>query len=137
MYVLDTNIISELRRGKPHPSAPVRAWAAGVPLHQLFLSAISILELEKGILSLERKKPPQGKALRLWLHGVRENFTGRVLPFTDTAATLCAALHVPNPRSERDAMIAAIAMEHAMTVVTRNVADFSGTGVDLINPFEG
>ncbi len=136
MYVLDTNVISELRQGKPKQSAQVRAWAAGQPARQLFLSAISILELEKGVMALERRTPPQGAALRVWLTGLRATFAGRILPFTDNTATLCAAMHVPNPRSDRDAMIAATALEHGMTVVTRNVADFAGTGVLLVNPFD-
>lgn len=136
MYVLDTNVISELRQGKPKQSAQVRAWAAGQPARQLFLSAISILELEKGVMALEHRTPPQGAALRVWLTGVRATFAGRLLPFTDNTATLCAAMHVPNPRSDRDAMIAATALEHGMTVVTRNVADFAGTGVLLVNPFD-
>lgn len=135
MYVLDTNVISELRQGKQHPSAEVRAWAAGQRASQLFLSAICILELEQGVLALERKSPPQGQALRVWLTGVRAAFAGRILPFTEHTATLCAALHVPNPRSERDAMVAATALEHGMTVVTRNVADFEGLGVPWVNPF--
>jgi predicted nucleic acid-binding protein len=100
------------------------------------LSAISILELEQGVLALERCTPPQGSALRAWLNGVRSAFAGRILPFNDNTATLCAAMHVPNPRSERDAMIAATALEHGMTVVIRNVADFAGSGAQLINPFQ-
>ena len=135
MYVLDTNVISELRQGKPNQSPEVRAWAASMPASQLFLSAISILELEKGVLALERRTKPQGSALRVWLAGVRATFAGRILPFTDNTAMLCAAMHVPNPRSDRDAMIAATALEHGMTVVTRNVTDFAGTGVQWLNPF--
>lgn len=135
MYVLDTNVISELRQGKPNQSQQVRAWAAGKSASQLFLSAITILELEKGVLALERRTSAQGSALRAWLIGVRATFAGRILPFTDNTAILCAALHVPNPRSDRDAMIAATALEHGMTVVTRNVVDFTGNSVQLINPF--
>ena len=135
MFVLDTNVISELRHGKPHQSALVRAWAAGQPSSKLFLSAITILELELGIQALERRLPPQGNALRIWLTGVRQAFAGRILPFTDNTAPVCAALHLPDPRSERDAMIAAMAMEHSFTVVTRNISDFADTGVALVNPW--
>ena len=135
MYVLDTNVISELRQGKPKQSLEVRTWAADKAATRLFLTAISILELEKGVLALERKKPPQGRALRAWLAGVRETFAGRILPFTDNTAVICAGMHFPNPRADRDAMIAATALEHRMTVVTRNVADFAGAGVQLIDPF--
>ena len=135
MFVLDTNVISELRHGKPHQSAEVRAWAAGQPSSRLFLSAITILELEKGIQALERRMPPQGSALRAWLAGVRVAFAGRILPFTENTAPVCASLHVPDPRSERDAMIAAPAIEHSFTVVTRNVSDFVDTGVVLVNPW--
>jgi toxin FitB len=135
MFVLDTNVVSELRHGKPQQSPEVRRWAAAQPSSKLFLSAITILELETGILSLERRQPPQGSALRAWLTGLRAAFAGRILPFTDKTATVCAALHVPNPRSERDAMIAATAMEHGFVMVTRNVADFASTGAIIINPW--
>ncbi len=135
MYVLDTNVISELRQGKANQSREVRAWASDKPASQLFIAAVSILELEKGVLALERRTPPQASALRVWLNGVRASFSGRILPFTEDTAVLCAALHVPDPKSERDAMIAATALEHQMTVVTRNVSDFAGTNVKLVNPF--
>ena len=135
MFLLDTNVISELRHGKPNQSSQVRRWAAEQSTGRMFLSAITILELEQGILALERRMPPQGSALRLWLTGVRAAFAGRILPFTDYSATICAALHVPNPRSERDAMIAATALEHGFTVVTRNTQDFVNTGVLLLNPW--
>ena len=136
MFLLDTNVISELRHGKPNQSHEVRSWAASQPTSQFFLSAITILELEKGIQSLERHTPPQGSALRTWLMGVRVAFSGRILPFNEHTATICAALHVPNPRAERDAMIAATAIEHRFTVVTRNVSDFIHTGVRLLNPWD-
>ncbi len=135
MFVLDTNVISELRHGKPNQSPDVRAWAAAQPTSKLYLSAITILELEIGIQALERRTPPQGSALRAWLTGVRAAFAGHILPFTDNTATVCASLHVPDPRSERDAMIAATAIEHRFTVVTRNVQDFANTGVPLVNPW--
>ena len=135
MFVLDTNVISELRHGKPHQSPEVRAWAGAQPASRLYLSAITILELEMGVQALERRSPPQGSALRTWLTGVRAAFAGRILPFSDNTAPVCAALHIPDPRSERDAMIAATAIEHRFTVVTRNTGDFVTTGVALINPW--
>ena len=135
MFVLDTNVISELRQGKPSQSSEVRAWAAAEPASRLFLSAITILEREKGVQALERRTPPHGSALRAWLAGVRAAFAGRILPLTENTAPLCAALHVPNACAERDAMIAATAIEHGFTVVTRNTPDFINTGVSLLNPW--
>ena len=135
MFLLDTNIVFKLRQGKPNQSPKVRRWAAQQSASRLFLSAITILELEQGVLAQERRTPPQGSALRIWLTGVRAAFQGRVLHFTDHIATICAALHVPNPRSERDAMIAATAIEHGFTFVTRNTQEFVNTGVPMVNPW--
>ena len=127
MFILDTNVVFELRQGKPNQSPAVRRWAAQ--------QSTGRLELEQSILALERRTPPQGSALRIWLTGVRAAFEGRVLPSTDHTATICASLRVPNPRSERDAMIAATAIEHGFAVVTRNTQDFVNTGVALFNPW--
>jgi predicted nucleic acid-binding protein len=136
MYLLDTNAVSEMRKAaKAHPC--VRDWAGSVPAASLFISVATILELQKGVLLVERRDARQGAMLRIWLHDhVVPAFGNRVLPFDASIAMRCAELHVPDPRPERDAMIAATALEHGLTVVTRNVRDFQGTGVRLINPWE-
>lgn len=136
MYLLDTNVMSEMRQNKPNQSPQVRRWAAAQPSARLFLSAITILELEQGVQALQRRTPPQGAALRRWLDGVRKAFEGRILAFGESAAVLCAAAHVQRPRAERDAMIGAIGLEHGFAVVTRNVSDFQDMGVQLLNPWE-
>ena len=135
MFVLDTNVISELRHGKPNQSSVVRAWATAQPSSSFYLSAITLLELEMGIQALERKTPPQGSALRTWLNSVRLGFSGRILAFTENTAPICASLHIPNPRSDHDSMIAATAIEHGFTIVTRNEIDYVQTGVAIINPW--
>jgi toxin FitB len=135
MYLLDTNIISELRAGKNHPSAAVQAWANGVRSEHCYLCAITMLELENGVQRLEYKTPPQGRALRNWLEALRGLYSGRILSFDDAAARICAALQIPKSRQERDAMIAATAKSHGLTVVTRNTNDFLNMGVPLHNPF--
>ena len=136
MFLLDTNVISELRHGKPMQNAQVLAWAAGQIFDRFFLSSITILELEKGVQALEHKQPPQGQALRRWLDGVTDAFDGRTIPFSASMAKRCAALHFPTAIAERDAMIAATALEHRFTVVTRNIKDFQNTGVPLLNPWD-
>lgn len=135
MYLLDTNVISELRQGKPAQSAAVRAWAARQPLAQLYISAITVLELEMGVRRIERRDAVQGAVLRQWSDAVRQHFAGRVLAFGEAAALCCAPLHVPDPQSWRDSMIAASALEHGYAVVTRNTADFAGTGAQVVDPW--
>lgn len=137
MYLLDTNVISELRKAKStRMDRHVRAWAKKVDAAALFLSAISILELEIGILLLERRDRAQGELLRSWMeHHVLPTFVDRILAVDTAVAQRCAELHVPNPCSERDALIAATAFVHGMTVVTRNVEDFQPTGVAILNPW--
>lgn len=135
MYVLDTNVISELRKGKK-AERRVRMWARMVSAGSLYLSVISVLELEIGILLVERRDPTQGAILRAWMDGhVLSSFSGRILAVDTAVAQRCASLHVPNPRSDRDALIAATALVHGMTVVTRNVGDFHTTGVAVVNPW--
>lgn len=134
MFVLDTNVISELRNGKPNPSVAVLAWAASTALSSHYLTSVTVYELELGVLQLERRN--QGSGIRQWLEAVKATFRGRVLPFSDDAAVACARMHVPNPKSLRDSMIAAIALEGGLTVVSRNVDDFAHMGVKLINPWE-
>ena len=137
MYVLDTNVLSELRKvrlGKA--DANVAAWAQSVDAVDLFVSAITILELELGVLAMERKDAAQGAMLRSWLEQqVLPEFAERTLPVDTLVALRCARLHVPDRRGERDALIAATALVHGMTVVTRNVADFEPTGVTIFNPW--
>jgi predicted nucleic acid-binding protein len=137
MFVLDTNVVSELRKaatGKANPR--VVAWAASIRPAALFLSVITRMELEQGVLLLERRDPLQGAAIRQWLERqVLPAFEGRFLPIDDRVALRCAGLHVPDPRKQRDALIAATALVHGMTVVTRDSADFAPTGVPLLNPW--
>ena len=137
MYVLDTNVVSELRTvrlGKA--DANVTAWTESVDAADLFVSAITIMELELGVLSIERKDAKQGALLRAWLeqHVVPE-FSSRTLPVDTAVAQRCARLHVPDKRSERDALIAATALVHGMAVVTRKVDDFKPTGVPVVSPW--
>jgi len=138
MFLLDTNLVSELRKaGSGRADANVVAWAKSVDTSKLYVSAITLLELELGVLQIERRDAVQGALLRAWLdRQVVQAFDGRILPVDADVARRCAHLHVPDPRAERDALIAATALTHGMTVVTRNTADFVATGVDLINPWD-
>ena len=136
MYVLDTNVISELRKGAKAERS-VRMWAQAVPAVDLYLSAVSVLELEIGILLVERRDQRQSAILRAWMAThVLPSFSERILGIDTEVAQRCATLHVPDPRSDRDALIAATALVHGMRVVTRNVSDFQVMGVEVINPWQ-
>ena len=137
MYLLDTNVISELKKiDAGRADANVTAWASRTSAANYWLSAINILESTKGLLLLERRDPVQATTYRRWLEDqVLVDFADRILPFDTRTAQICAELHVPDPKPERDAMLAATALAHGLIMVTRNVRDFEGTGVSLLNPW--
>jgi len=138
MFILDTNVVSDLREvrlGKADPN--VAQWADSVDAAELFVSAITIHELEIGVLLAERRDPAQGAVFRAWLNShVLPAFAGCILPVDTAVAQRSARLHVPNPQPLRDGLIAATGLVHGMTVVTRNLADFLASGVALLNPWE-
>jgi predicted nucleic acid-binding protein len=138
-YLLDTNVVSELRKiGDSKADANVVAWVDREDAASFFLSAITILELERGILGVQRRDARQGARLRTWLDNhVRPEFAGRIIAIDDIVATRCAHLHIPDRRNEVDALIAATALIHGLTVVTRNVKDFEGTGAIIVDPWLG
>ena len=136
MFLLDTNVVSELRKSATaHPA--VTAWAESTALAQMSVSVVTILEIERGILQIARRDPRQGDALHAWLrNSLVSQFSDRILDVGPDIALHCAALHVPDPKPELDALIAATALVHDLTVVTRNTKDFAATGVKLFNPWE-
>ncbi|MBM9538099.1 type II toxin-antitoxin system VapC family toxin [Desulfobulbus alkaliphilus] len=138
MFILDTNVVSELRKvrlGKADEN--VAQWADSVDTPDLYLSVVTIQELEIGVLLAERRDPEKGAIFRIWLDShVLPAFAGRILPIDLAVALQSAKLHVPNPHPIRDGLIAATALVHGMAVVTRNVDDFKGTGVQIFNPWD-
>lgn len=138
MYLLDTNVVSELRKAtSPKIDQRVLAWSNSVSSASLFVSVVTILELERGVLRLARRDPAQAAILRRWLDDhVLDAFADRVIAIDTAVARRCGGLHVPDPRPERDALIAASALVHGMTVVTRNASDFEPMGVETINPWQ-
>ena len=136
MYLLDTNVVSELRKKPGRIDTNVLAWSESVhPLDQ-YLSVVTLQELETGVLLLSRRDTAQGKMLRHWLDAtVRPAFAKRILPITQEIAVRNAQLHIPDPLTYRDSLIAATALVHGLIVVTRNVSDFEATGVQVINPW--
>lgn len=137
MFLLDTNVVSELRRaGSGRADPGVVAWAEQVDPAALFLSVLSLQELELGVRLKQLHDPRQGQRLRQWLdQQVLPAFAGRILPVDGAVARCSAALHLPDSRPLRDALMAATALVHAMVVVTRNGGDFLPMGVEVLNPW--
>ncbi|MCE3045046.1 type II toxin-antitoxin system VapC family toxin [Legionella sp. 16cNR16C] len=136
MYLMDTNVVSEIRKGAK-ANINVISWARAASTASLFLSVISILEIEMGILQKERADPSQGAILRTWLNAhVLPAFADRILNIDGAVAQQCAKFHIPDSRSERDALIAATALVHGLVVVTKNIKDFEDSGLELLNPWE-
>ena len=138
MYLLDTNVISELRKvGDDKADTNVVAWVSEIDAAEMFISTLTLMELEIGILRVERRDAAQGARLRVWFETqVCPEFEDRTLSIDGAVARRSVQLHVPNPKSERDALIAATALEHRLMLVTRNMADFAAIGVSLVNPWD-
>ncbi len=135
-YLLGTNVLSEMRR-QDKMDVRVKSWADAVAVGDLYLSVITLLEIELGVLSVSRRDKAQAAILRRWIDTrVLPSFAGRILSVDATVVLRCAQLHVPDPRPELDALIAATALVHGLQVVTRNVADFRPMGVKLLNPLD-
>ena len=136
-FLLDTNALSEMRKirlGRADPK--LAAWSEQVSARDLFVSVITLQEIEQGLLLLQRCDAAQAGALRHWFDAqVLPLFAGRTLPVTTEIALCCARLNVPDPKPYRDGLIAATALVHGLTVVTRNEGDFSATGAALFNPW--
>lgn len=136
-FLLDTNVISELRKPATKADASVRAWAQAQAAADLAISVITVMEIEIGIGRLDRREPARAARLRTWLErDVLGAFEGRTLGVDLAVARRAAAMHVPHPRSERDALIAATAAERGLAVVTRNTADFEVLGVRSLDPWQ-
>lgn len=138
MYLVDTSVVSELRRvAAGHGSPQVAAWQARCRPGDCYLSVVTLMELEIGVLRAERRDAIQGRLLRQWLdEALRPAFAQRLLDIDRRVAERAAHLHVPDPRPANDALIAATALIHELVVVTGNTRDFAGTGVLILNPWE-
>lgn len=136
-YLLDTNVVSELRKvGDGKADLNVAAWLSAQDSRDLYISAITILELEREILSIQRRDIERGARLRTWMDSrVRPAFAQRTIAIDEAIATRCAHLHIRDPRNEADALVAATGVVHGLVVVTSNIEDFQGAGVILVDPW--
>lgn len=136
-YLLDTNVVSELRKSRQRIAPQVRAWAERQITHELSVSVITVMEIEIGVARVERRDDAQGAVLRRWFDTeLLAAFEDRVLSIDLDVVRRAANLHVPDPRPDRDALIGATALSRGLTVVTRNTADFEPLGVAVFNPWD-
>lgn len=135
-YLLDTNVLSELRKGT-RCDAHVARWADAAPSNSLFVSVLVLGEIRRGVERLRRKDPKQAKRLGAWLEQVKGAFAGRILGVDEAVAESWGSHDVPEPKPVVDGLLAATARVHGLTLVTRNTADFKRTGVAVLNPFGG
>jgi toxin FitB len=134
MYLLDTNVVSELR--KRHGDPGVKQWVARQRAADLAISVVTVIEIETGILRRGRTDPDQARMLTRWFEqNVLTGFADRILPLDLAAARRVASLHVPDQAPQHDALIAGTALARNLTIVTRNTRDFARTGVGYLNPW--
>ena len=136
MYLLDTVVLSELRKKPPRRNPHVVSWLASVSPDELFISVVSIGEIERGIERQRPIDPAFAVALADWLDVVLRNYGERILPLGVDIARRCGRLSAQVGNSGLDLAIAATVLEHGLTIATRNVSDFAATGAALLNPFE-
>lgn len=134
-YVLDTNVVSEARKGS-RANASVMHWLSSIAAEELYVSVLVIGEIRQGIEGLSRKDPVQAGHLEIWLAGLRRLYADRILPLDLEIAEEWGRMNAPDPISSRDGLMAATAKVRNMTFVTRNTVDVERTGVRVLNPFE-
>ena len=133
--LVDTNVISELRRGR-NANSRVVSWFSGTPPERVFTSVIVLGEIRRGIELVSRRDKPQAEALAQWYDAVRERLGDRVLVIDEPVMTVWARISVPDVLPAYDGLIAATALLHGLTVATRNTRDYHRAGVQVVNPWE-
>ena len=133
-YLVDTNVISELRKGQ-RCNPGVASWFAEVAAGDIYLSALTVGEIRKGIESIRRRDEDRAQTLDAWLGELLESHTDRILPVDEVIAEVWGRFNVPDPLPVLDSLLAATASVHGLTLVTRNLKDVERTGVDCLNPF--
>jgi toxin FitB len=134
-FLLDTNVVSEVRKNTPDPG--VAAWFASVPADELFLSVLVVGEIRQGIERLARRDQAQADIFEQWLSRLIDSYGDRIVPITVGVAEAWGRLNAPDPVPAVDGLMAATALAHGWTLVTRSVGDVTSTGVRILNPFAG